>query len=123
MQIGDIIVFRHRGDVQIGMLQSISGKKNKVATGTNRILEIPSDRILLETGLRGEDIAGLLEVRKRVEELADTLDLREVWEVLKDDPVEYSAKNIAEFYWGDDIDSEHWSAMLLHVSRPGIFFD
>ena len=83
MQIGDIIVFRHRGDVQIGMLQSISGKKNKVATGTNRILEIPSDRILLETGLRGEDIAGLLEVRKRVEELADTLDLREVWEVLK----------------------------------------
>jgi len=123
VQIGDIIVFRHRGDVQIGMLQSISGKKNKVATGTNRILEIPSDRILLETGLRGEDIAGLLEVRKRVEELADTLDLREVWEVLKDDPVEYSAKNIAEFYWGDDIDSEHWSAMLLHVSRPGLYFD
>ncbi|MEE1551549.1 MAG: hypothetical protein V1244_08010, partial [Nitrospinaceae bacterium] len=81
VQIGDIIVFRHRGDVQIGMLQGVSGKKNKVATGSNRILEIPSDRVIQETGIRAGDLPALMDVRQRIEELADSLDLKEVWEV------------------------------------------
>ena len=123
MQIGDIIVFRHRGDVQIGMLQGVSGKKNKVATGSNRILEIPSDRVIQETGIRAVDLSALMDVRQRIEELADSLDLKEVWEVLKDEPVEYSVQDIAEFYWGDDIGSERHAAMLLHLSRPRLYFD
>ena len=123
VQIGDIIVFRHRGDVQIGMLQGVSGKKNKVATGSNRILEIPSDRVIQETGIRAVDLPALMDVRQRIEELADSLDLKEVWEVLKDEPVEYSVQDIAEFYWGDDIGSERHAAMLLHLSRPRLYFD
>ncbi|MYJ00249.1 MAG: hypothetical protein F4104_11690, partial [Gemmatimonadetes bacterium] len=60
VHIGDLIIFRHRGDIQIGMLQAVSRKKLKVATCAIRGMDISSDAIVRYTDIRVRDLPEML---------------------------------------------------------------
>ena len=122
MHNGELIIFRHRGDTQIGMLQAVSRKKLKVATSANRVMDITTDPIVLYTDIRVRDLSEMLEVRRRIEEQAGSFDLEEVWEVLKDDPGVYTSEDIGELYWGEPGSPEQRAAMQLHLSRQCLYF-
>lgn len=122
MHTGDLIIFRHRGDIQIGMLQAVSRKKFKVATSANRVMDISTDPIVRYTEIRVRDLAEMLEVRRNIEEQAGSFDLEEVWEVLKDDPAVYTSEDIGELYWGEPGSPEQRAAMHLHLSRQCLYF-
>lgn len=122
MHTGELIIFRHRGDTQIGMLQAVSRKKFKVATSANRVMDISTDPIVLYTDIRVRDLSEMLEVRRKIEEQAGSFDLEEVWEVLKDDPGVYTSEDIGELYWGRAGSPEQRAAMRLHLSRRCLYF-
>lgn len=122
MHNGELIIFRHRGDTQIGMLQAVSRKKFKVATSANRVMDITTDPIVLYTDIRVRDLSEMLEVRRRIEEQAGSFDLEEVWEVLKDDSGVYTSEDIGELYWGGPGSPEQRAAMQLHLSRQCLYF-
>ncbi len=122
MHTGDLIIFRHRGDIQIGMLQAVSRKKFKVATSANRVMDISTDPIVRYTEIRVRDLAEMLEVRRNIEDQAGSFDLEEVWEVLKDDPAVYTSEDIGELYWGEPGSPEQRAAMQLHLSRQCLYF-
>ena len=122
MHNGELIIFRHRGDIQIGMLQEVSRKKFKVAISANRVMDIAADPIILYTGIRVRDLSEMLEVRRSIEEQAGSFDLEEVWEVLKDDPGVYTSEDIGELYWGEPGPPEQRAAMRLHLSRQCLYF-
>ena len=122
MHTGDLIIFRHRGDIQIGMLQAVSRKKFKVATSANRVMDISTDPIIRYTEIRVRDLAEMLEVRRNIEDQAGSFDLEEVWEVLKDDPAVYTSEDIGELYWGEPGSPEQRAAMHLHLSRQCHYF-
>ena len=122
MHTGDLVIFRHRGDIQIGMLQAVSRKKFKVATSANRVMDISTDPIVRYTEIRVRDLAEMLEVRRNIEEQAGSFDLEEVWEVLKDDPAVYTSEDIGELYWGEPGSPEQRAAMQLHLSRQCLYF-
>ena len=119
---GELVIFRHRGDVQIGVLQVVSPKKFKVATSANRVMDISRDPIVLYTDIRVRDLSEMLEVRRGIEELAGSFDLEEVWEVLKDDPAVFTPEDIGELYWGEPGSPEQRAAMQLHLSRRCLYF-
>ena len=122
MHNGELIIFRHRGDTQIGMLQAVSRKKFKVATSANRVMDITTDPIVLYTDIRVRDLSEMLEVRRRIEKQAGSFDLEEVWEVLKDDSGVYTSEDIGELYWGEPGSPEQRAAMQLHLSRQCLYF-
>ena len=122
MHTGDLIIFRHRGEIQIGMLQAVTRKKFKVATSANRVMDISTDPIVRYTGIRVRDLSEMLEVRRKIEVEADSFDLEEVWEVLKDDPTVFTSEDIGELYWGEPGSSEQRAAMQLHLSRHCLYF-
>ena len=122
MHIGDLIIFRHRGDIQIGMLQAVSRKKYKVATSANRVMDISTDPIVRYTDIRVRDLSEMMEVRRKIEDQAGSFDLEEVWEVLKDDPTVYTSEDIGELYWGEPGSPEQRAAMQLHLSRKCLYF-
>lgn len=122
VHIGDLIIFRHRGDIQIGMLQAISRKKLKVATSANRVMDISSDPIVRHTDISVRDLREMLAVRREIEDQAVSFDLEEVWEVLKDDPAVFTPEDIGELYWGEPGSPEQQAAMQLHLSRQCLYF-
>ncbi len=122
MQTGDLIIFRHRGDIQIGMLQAVSRKKFKVATSANRVMDLSTDPILRYTEIRVRDLSEMLEVRRKIEEQAGSFDLEEVWAVLKDDPTVFTSEDIGELYWGEPGSPEQRAAMQLYLSRQCQYF-
>ena len=123
MQPGEIIVFRHRGDVHVGIYKSNTSKKIKAATGQNRVFEVPVDRLLYTTGVRADDDVALSRFRQTFEEGADSLDLRDAWELLKEEEDGYSFQDIAELYWGDDITIEQYGSTLLYLAHGCPYFD
>ena len=68
----------------------------------------------------GED--DLERFRSRAEELAASLDLAEVWEVVngEDDPLPLD--DVAELHWGAPPSGEQLAAMLLHLNRSSLYF-
>ena len=122
MHTGELIIFRHRGDTQIGMLQAVSRKKFKVATSANRVMDISPDPIVLYTDIRVRDLSEMVEVRRKIEAQAGSFDLEEVWDVLKDDPGVYTSEDIGELYWGEPGSPEQRAALRLHLSRQCLYF-
>jgi exoribonuclease-2 len=118
----EIIVFRHRGEILIGRYRSIAGHRIRAATGQNRVLEFPSDRVVYQTGVPAADAPALDRFRKRVEEGVGDLDLKEVWTLLKEEPVGYTAKDIAEFYWGARVSVEQYTALVCHLLQGCPYF-
>lgn len=122
VHIGDLIIFRHRGDIQIGMLQAVSRKKLKVATSANRVMDISTDPIVRYTDIRVRDLPEMLAVRRKIEDQALSFDLEEVWDILKDDPTVFTSEDIGELYWGEPGSPEQRAAMQLHLSRKCLYF-
>ena len=122
VQIGDLIIFRHHGDIQIGMLQAVTRKKLKVATSANRVMDISADLIVRYTEIRVRDLPEMLAVRRQIEDQVLSFDLEEVWEVLKDDPTVFTSEDIGELYWGEPGSPEQRAAMQLHLSRQCLYF-
>ncbi len=122
LHTGELVIFRHRGETQTGMLQAGSRKKLRVATSANRVTDIPAETILLRTGIRLRDLSEMLKVRRKIEEQAGSFDLEEVWEVLKDDPGAVTCEDIGELYWGEPGSSEQRAALWLHLSGPCLYF-
>ncbi len=122
VHIGDLIIFRHRGDIQIGMLQAVSRKKLKVATSANRVMDISTDPTIRYTGIRVRDLQEMLVVRRIIEDQALSFDLEEVWEILRDDPTVFTSEDIGELYWGEPGSPEQRAAMQMHLSRQCLYF-
>ena len=122
MQRNEIVVFRHRGNVQIGRFEQVNGKKIRIVTGRNRVFEIPPDRILFETQVGIEDEVPLDTFKKGVEEQTQSLDLREVWELMKDETEGYSFKDIAELHWSEPITPMQYVSALLYLERDCPYF-
>lgn len=122
MQTGEILVFKYRGDTLIGSCQGEVGQKIKVSLGQNKILEFPSDRVVYRAGLLASDIRALDGFRSRVNALLSSVDLEEVWQVVKDEPGKVSMRDLAELYWGTSVSPEQYAALLLNLADNCPYF-
>lgn len=123
MRQGEIIIFRYRGAIHIGRVQHTDAKKIKATTGQNRVFEVPADRVLYTTGMDATDEDTVERFRQHVEQQAGTIDLRDVWEILKeDDGAGYPFQDIAELYWGNEVSIEQYGATLLALARGCPYF-
>ena len=128
MRTDEVIVARLKGGIGLGRFlgdaPAVAGRRRqvRVSTGRNREARLPEDRVVFATGViaAGED--DLERFRSRAEELAASLDLAEVWEVVsgEDDPL--SLDDVAELHWGDAPSGEQLAAMLLHLNRSSLYF-
>ena len=123
MLIGDLIIVRHRGKSHIGMLQAFSKMKIKIATSANRVIDISARHIIYSTNINIENLSGMTTVRYKLEKLAESFNLEEVWNILKEDrSTVYTSNEIGDLYWGAPPSNEEKAAMLLHLCNHSIYF-
>ncbi|MEE2710240.1 MAG: RNB domain-containing ribonuclease [Gemmatimonadota bacterium] len=123
MKTNEIVVFRHRGNIQIGRFDQANGKKIRIVTGRNRVFEIPANRVVFETRIDIGNNMTLEAFRKESQETAESLDLRDVWELMKEEAEEYSFKDIAEVYWPDPVSAVQYVSTLLYLEQDCPYFD
>ena len=128
MQTDEIVVARLKGGVGLGRFlgdaPAVAGRRRqvRVSTGRNREARLPADRVIFATGViaGGED--DLERFRARAEELAASLDLAEVWEVVSEEDSPLSLDDLAELHFGEPPSGERLAAMLLHLHRSSLYF-
>ncbi|MBM3932710.1 MAG: RNB domain-containing ribonuclease [SAR202 cluster bacterium] len=61
-------------------------------------------------------------MREKAQEEAAKIDLAEAWEVLRDEPRAISPSDLAELYWGGNVEVTRLIALVLHLEEGTDFF-
>ena len=122
MQPGEVVVARLSKGVSMVRFLEESETRVTVALGRNKQARVPSERILLRTGIVVADEPGLEEFTIRCRALASTIDLAEVWEVLSEGAASVTAEDLAELYWGSSSDAAKIAALVVHLDQSSDLF-
>ena len=122
MQPGEVVVARLAKAASVVRYLGGSEANVSVALGRNRQARIPSDRILLATGLvlsRDEEVESF---RQECQALGSDIELSEVWETVGDEAAPMSLDSLAELYWGATLSPAQRVALALHLEQSSEYF-
>ena len=124
MQPGEIIVARLSGGVSIGLCLEPPNRDKRVrmSVGRNRDAVIPTERVILTTGIITSGRAEAEEFQRRCGDLASEMDLAEVWEVVGDEATAMSLDDLSDLYWGASGGAAQRVALLLHLEQASLYF-
>ena len=131
MQTGELVVARLKGGAGIGRCMAMPatagrgrgrGQQVRISVGRNRVAEVPTDRVILSTGIIASAEEEVEEFRTRCEELSSQIDLAETWELVRQEDTPMSLDALAELYWGSTLDTSQKVALLLHLEGNSLYF-
>ncbi|MCS6924811.1 MAG: ribonuclease R [Candidatus Binatia bacterium] len=108
MQVGSVIAYRERGHLALGVVQKLFPATGRAqveilgADGRKQVLS--ADRIICDCGTTLPSTLSPADVKKRLQELLDhinahaqTINVEELWELLKEETEEFSWEDLAGF--------------------------
>ena len=131
MNIGELVVARLKGGPRIARCLAAPaqagrgrgrGQKVRISVGRNQVAEIPTDRVILATGITFSAEEEEEVFRARCEETSSGIDLAQVWELLRQDDAPMSLDDLAGLYWGSSYDKAQKVALLLHLEGTSLYF-
>ena len=102
--------------------QASTDDKIRILIGRNKQANIPKNRILMFTGITTRSEEELRQLQNDCESLASDLDLSEIWEITRDEPIPISLDSLAELYWTQSPTIIQKVSLLLHIDRNSIYF-
>ena len=131
MQPGEVIVVRLKGGPAIGRYSATGAADRRggragrvrVAIGRNREAQLPPERVIMWTGLVPAGDREVEELRENAERLSGEVDLREVWELVHEEPGTLSTDDLADLSWGSGSSLPHKVAIVLHLAREPLYFE
>ena len=129
MHQGKIIEYIDRGDFNIALCLQDEVSRLHLLTPTNREVNLPPKRALLvsKTTLNTQaPRAELIEKLKGAEEtrkaLKEEVDVRELWELIKDEQMSFDHEYLAQLCFGDNAGEDHVSALVRALFEDKIHF-
>ena len=131
MHIGELVVARLKGGPRIARRLAAPApagtgrgrtQKVRISVGRNQVAEIPTDRVILATGIKSSAEEEVEKFRAQCEETSSGIDLAEVWELVRQDDAPMSLDDLAELYWGSSYDTAQKVALLLHLEVTSLYF-
>ncbi|MDD3619738.1 MAG: ribonuclease R [Desulfobulbaceae bacterium] len=127
---GSLVEYIDAGRFICALVTEQSGSRLRLLGQNGRDINLPSSRVLLVSrsahslgDTRETLVARLKTVSEKRQQIADSLDLRELWEIVRDEPdKEYSADFLAELVFGDGISDDQAAAFLRAVFADRLFF-
>jgi exoribonuclease II len=129
MHQGKIIEYIDRGDFNIALCVQDELTRLHLLTPTNREVNLPPKRALLvsKTALNTQaPRTELLQRLKKAEELREGLkakvDVKELWELVKDEQDSFDHEYLAQLCFGDKVTEDHVSALVRALFEDKIHF-
>ena len=130
MQPGELIVVRLKGGPAIGRYVAspdtdggARAGRVRIGIGRNREARLPRDRVMMWTGLVPRDDGEAEQLRDSAETLASRIDLRDVWDVAREEAGPVSIGDLSELYWGPAHDLAQRVAVVFHLAREPLYFE
>jgi len=123
MQPDELVVARLGKGATIVRYLETTGSRVSVALGRNRQARLPSDRILLATGVILSDPEELEEHRRWYQDLSSGIDLSELWDVITDEATPIDLDGLAELYWGPSRTVAEKVALVLYLDQSTDYFE
>ena len=129
MYQGKIIEYIDRGDFCMALCLQDEVTRLHLLTPTNREVNLPPKRALLVSGApvsTQAPRAELLQTLKKAEEtraaLKEKVDVKELWELVKDEEESFDHKYLAQLCFGDQVTDDHISALARALFDDKIRF-
>ncbi|MCF6290210.1 MAG: ribonuclease catalytic domain-containing protein [Desulfobacterales bacterium] len=127
---GKLIEYLAEGRILCALVHEDSGKRLRIFSQNGRELNLPHSRVIHHsrtsyplTLSREEEIALLKDVAATRQALAATVDLKELWELVVDEPTNvFTASFLAGLSFGHDPDDDHGAAVVRGVLGDKLFF-
>ena len=130
MHPGELIVVRLKGGPAIGRYVASSDTDGgahtgrvRVGIGRNREARLPRDRVMMWTGCVPTGDGEAEKLRDNAESLASGIDLRDVWDLAREEPGPVSIGDLSELYWGTAHDLAQRVAVVFHIAREPLYFE
>ncbi len=124
VQEREIVVFRYRKGLRIGLHLETAQSKSRVETEKGRAFTVPSENLIFSTQRTAVDHGELKAFTRQVEKLAAEIDLEELWELVRDETEAYGFEELAELYWDAQTSPDRYAALIWHLHSDGCpFFD
>jgi len=124
-----IIEYVEQGRFICALALQDNNKRLRVMTQNGRELNLPKARIVYQTEagsvsrVREEVMAHLRQVGERRQEMADSLDLTDVWELaVEEDDDSFNPRFLTELVFGDGVDGDRVAAFIRAVFRDKLYF-
>ena len=111
------------GGIAIARVVNVDASRVRVAIRRKKEARLPSERIILSTRVFVEDDEQVAAFRQQSEDMADTVDIAELWEVVSDENAILPFDDLTELYWGADATPVQQVALLLRLDRDSLYFE
>ncbi|MBN1441455.1 MAG: RNB domain-containing ribonuclease [Planctomycetes bacterium] len=122
MREREIIFIRYRKGLRAGCLEEDLGAKVKVAVEKSRSFTVPRENIVLATGRIAATQGELDRFLREVGERAAEVDLRDVWELVKEESTALSFRDLAELCVPQQPSEIDYAAVLWHLHSDACLF-
>ena len=123
MKPGELVATRMSGGITIARVIDVDATRVRVAIRRKKEARIPTERIIFSTQIFAEGDEEVEDFRRQSEEIADTVDIAELWEVVSDDQTALPFNDLSELYWGVDAAAVQQVALLLCLDKDTLYFE
>lgn len=127
--VGQLVEFIDKNRISIGLVQSAKKTKLNILTSADKELSLPQGRVLLMTpggscsgGNRQAQVEALREVHQRRDDMADGVDVRELWELVAEEDEALPLDELAGLAFSGDLGGDHLSATLRALFYEHVHF-
>ena len=129
MSEGKIIEYIEQGKLLCALCLQDKGTRLHLLTPLNRLVNLPSKRATFISPSnisidrpREELLNRLREIDSKREGLKDEIDVKDLWELIKDESESFNYKYLAQLCFGEDVTDDHISALIRALFEDKLYF-
>ncbi len=126
---GGVITYFDKGNLLLGIIMEDKGKKLLILSEDNNKTNISSDKIEMSLEksipLSGKDFEiarELKNIKSNIENISQTIHLKELYELLKDENQGFTYQSLCELYFNQNSSKSHQIAMILSLTQNNLYF-
>lgn len=130
IQQSDIIDFYDGRRIGCGLILDVNDRRVRLLTDQGKESTVSANRVLTAgkvpsfpvTGTRDEQVHRLKEIYRQREELKNTIQLGELWDVVGLETRKIEAEDLTELFFGGSPDLNHISSLLRAIFEDRVYF-
>lgn len=117
----EIVLFRYRNRLMAGVCLQVSRAKVRFAVSPKESVNVPLENVLLCTGQMAESKNDSIKWQDEIERASQEVQLSELWTLVCEEEDVWAFEELAELYFGDDVDTNQLATFVMALERGDYF--
>lgn len=117
----EIVLFRYRNRLLAGVCLQVSRTKVRFAVSPKESVSVPLENVLVPTEQMAESKNEAVKWQENIEKASHSIDLEELWTLVSEEEGAWAVEELAELYFGKDVDAQQQATFVLALERGDYF--